>query len=522
MAPAEPVRLWIIGHELPLERAPSAEAIDAFCARYGSILDDGDSAEQLKRAPHRAQLVLAQEREMGVFLALQRECGIPLRLRMLYWTGAHGELMDLARQANPLHPPHIIHDPTTWHADLVEQGLLRPLGAGFEDLVRSLQAAGRGNLLTTCGAPDGVLHALPWHVDVRVLYVRKAAWPSGVPALSTFEAFRDACAGVQPQVAGPQTKFIRALGLDRVRDWNQLHTFAAWLHAMGGRVVDPASRAVLPAEGLMTTLEYLTNLVPHTQAFVGDLRRLEKFFLNEEVALIVTGPWFVADLLERMGPDWPAHVEVRLLPSASGRAEDSRTFLGGAHLALTRFARHPDAERLLRFLVGDGMRRQVDSLGHVPAFPDPFEHYFRSRYPACASAIDMAIRTGVAYPSLPRWSHMENDVGNDAFFQLWGGILDGVPPGQLASRLASWRHRMAAVLWPVPWPRILVLVVLGLILLGGLAFAAERLWVIRKLAALRRQLARLQAEQARDEEFLRRLREKDRPSSSEGGSHGRP
>ncbi|BBL72001.1 sugar ABC transporter substrate-binding protein [Methylogaea oryzae] len=328
--------------------------------------------------------------------------GIKVKVQQIPWSAAHEKLLTAYAGGNM---PDVVQLGGTWLAEFVAIGALQPLDRRLA--ASSLPPDDYYPAALDANRLDGELYGLPWYVDTRVLFYRtdllEKAGVGQVPA--TWQQWLKALGKVQ---AGKRAEYALLLPMN---EW-ELPTALAWqenaeLLRDGGRYGNFRSDAFRRAFGFYVSL-YQRHLAPAQSS--SQISNTHQEFARGYFAAFVSGPWNVGELRRRLPPAMQSRWATAPLPAREGD-EPGLSLAGGASLAISRQAQHPDAawavleylsqpQQQIRFyqLTGDLPPRR-DSWADPALATDPTLEAFRRQLPHMRAA-----------PQVPEWERIASKI----------------------------------------------------------------------------------------------------------------
>jgi multiple sugar transport system substrate-binding protein len=270
---------------------------------------------------------------------------IPINLTELPWTTAWSDLVRVALYKDGA---EIAEVGSTWVGSFVGMDALRPF-----TLPEIARAGGAAAFLTSAWQNgsligDDTLWAMPWLSDTRVIFywrdMFEHAGVDGTGAFSSFEQIDETLTRLQVQgIATPWAVTTR-------RTANTLYNISSWVWGAGGDFMDADGKRVLIAEpearAGLTHYYSLYRYMPQSGEPMDGLATFD-LFLNQNVAALVSGPWFLKWLRRRGVPPYTlSRLGVSLLPGPS--------FVGGTNLVIWKHAAYDHDQvvtELTRYLV---------------------------------------------------------------------------------------------------------------------------------------------------------------------------
>ena len=301
--------------------------------------------------------------------------------------------------------PDVLQLDVVWTPEFAAAGWLLPLD-GFApdtvDLFAATLAANRWH---------GALYALPWFVDVGMLYWRTdllEAPPASQREL--VEAARHARAAGSVEY-GMVWQGARYEGLVTV--------FVEYLAAYGGRILDADGRVIVDTPEAVSALEQMVaalavdGIVPR-EALTWHEEETRFAFQNGQALFMRNWPYAYPLLQDAERSRVAGRFAVTTLPPREGQA--SGAALGGSQLAINANSDQPDAAwAVISFLTAsEQMRERAQRLGQYPPRPslydgDALEHALPIA-PELARAI---IERAVPRPVTPVYAELSE------LLQLW-------------------------------------------------------------------------------------------------------
>ncbi|GBD31871.1 MAG: putative ABC transporter-binding protein [Gemmatimonadales bacterium] len=242
---------------------------------------------------------------------------------------------------------------------------------------------------------NGRLYALPWFVDVGMLYRRVDLVPEPPPTLDRLIDVALHLAESKAVSYGMVFQGARYEGLVTV--------FLEFLTAFGGQILDDSGRVVVDSEPAVRALAAMKETIESGAAPRAVLTWQEEpvrfAFQNGEAAFMRNWP-YAAPLLGDTGVSRVARrFAVSLFPRAVPEGRPAAA-LGGSQLAINARTEHPEAAyALIRYLTADRqMLERAEVLGQFPARP---ALYGDPRL-AAALAVDPAEALQIVRHAVPR------------------------------------------------------------------------------------------------------------------------
>ncbi len=300
------------------------------CRERGPVLTFSGSAVGAEGAVIRAQLARFAERHPGTPVELRVTPDAADQRHQLYvqWLNARTP------------EPDVLQLDIIWTAEFAAAGWIRTVAIAPGDQADFFPAALDANRWR------GAWYALPWFVDVGLLYRRTDlvdAAPESLAELRTDALRAVATGGV---ANGLVWQGARYEGLVTV--------FLEHLTAFGGSILDAAGRVTVDAAPAVAALTFMRDAI-HVDGIVPQStltwqeEQTRFAFQNGQAAYMRNWPYAWALLQDRASSAVAGRVAVSRFPAADGGRPAAA--LGGAQLAINRQSGEPElADALIRFL----------------------------------------------------------------------------------------------------------------------------------------------------------------------------
>jgi multiple sugar transport system substrate-binding protein len=287
-------------------------------------------------------------------LAILRQCvenfrklhrNVPINITELSWTTAWSDLVRIALYKDGA---EISEAGSTWVGSFVGMDALRPYSLPEISKVGGAAAFLPSAWQNGSLVGDDAVWAIPWLSDTRVIfYWRDMLEQAGIDENTAFQSFdqtEDTLARLQARgVATPWAVTTR-------RTPNTVYNISSWIWGADGDYLSADGRQMLIAEpeARAGMLRYfgLYRFMPQRQEAMDGIATFE-LFQHQNVAAIVSGPWFLKWLRQRgVSPFTLSRIGVSLLPGPS--------FVGGTNLVIWKHVAidHEQlAVELVRYLV---------------------------------------------------------------------------------------------------------------------------------------------------------------------------
>ena len=213
---------------------------------------------------------------------------------------------------------------------------------------------------------NGSLYALPWFIDVGMLFWRTDLMPRPPRDLADLAQLAAQASAERQIPFGFVWQGARYEGLVTV--------FLEHLGAFGGRILDDAGRVVVDSEAAEQALVYMRDAI-HVDRFVPPAvltwqEEQSRFaFQNGQAAFMRNWPYAYALLQDASQSQVAGRFAVMSMPGAAGGAPTAA--LGGSALAINARSDQPDdAYRLIAYLLQPGqMIERAQIAGQYPTRP---------------------------------------------------------------------------------------------------------------------------------------------------------
>jgi multiple sugar transport system substrate-binding protein len=294
--------------------------------------------------------------------------------------------------------PDVLQLDIIWTAEFAAAGWIQPLdGYGPEaaDFFRAALTANRWN---------GRLYALPWFVDVGLLYWRTdlfAAPPDSLESLHSASA--DA-------VRTGRSRF--GLVWQGARYEGLVTVFLEHLAAFGGSILDSEGDVVVDQPAAVRALTFMRDavhgggIVP-VSALTWQEEQTRFAFQNGEAAFMRNWPYAWALLQDETGSRVAGRVGIAPFPGAGGGTPAAA--LGGGQLAINRSSAHPDlAWDLIEFLTApQQLLERARIAAQLPARRSLYDtQELAAALPLPVEPLTAALEAAVPRPVTPVYSEL--------------------------------------------------------------------------------------------------------------------
>lgn len=293
----------------------------------------------------------------------------------VHWLNAHAS------------EPDVLQLDVIWTPEFAAAGWILPLDRFEPEAGAFLPAAVEANTWR------GQLFALPWFVDVGMLY-----WRTDLAARPPDDLATLAAEAAQP---GPPSGFV----WQGARYEGLVTVFLEHLGGFGGRILDDGGRVVVDREPAVRALEYMRDSIHVQRAVPADVLSWQEeharfAFQNGSARFMRNWPYAVPLLSDPVQSKVAGRFGVAPMPAAPGGT--STAALGGSQLAINARSDQPElAYALIQFLVAPAqMIERAQVAGQYPSRPSLYD--------------DAAIRAALAIPAVEARAIVERAVARPA------------------------------------------------------------------------------------------------------------
>jgi multiple sugar transport system substrate-binding protein len=292
--------------------------------------------------------------------------------------------------------PDVLQLDIVWTAEFAAAGWIQPLpdsSVDGNDFFRAALEADRWR---------GVLYAVPWFIDVGLLYRRTDLVDRPPSSLEQLHA--DALAAVQ------RGQTANGLVWQGARYEGLVTSFLEYLTACGGRILDDRGGVVVDSPAAIRALTLMRDsigaFVP-TSVVTSQEEQVRFAFQNGHSAFMRNWPYAWTLLQDEQRSAVAGRVGVSFMPAASGGMPAAA--LGGGQLAINRFSHHPElALALVEFLIDrEQMLERARVASQLPSRRSLYDGDELSRAMSLPIAdLRAAIESAVARPVTPVYSEV--------------------------------------------------------------------------------------------------------------------
>ncbi len=499
-----PLRIWVMHSE----HRPQNEVVPPAAVEHAldALQSDGiliENTAQNLRQPGEGDTALASFiTGPNSFLDLLRAYlrahpgSRPVAVEFLRWNDAFDRIRSGLASGDPSARPDVVELGSTWIPSFADQGLIEELSAEIDE-----QDFFPASIASTRPFGREGIYAVPWFVDVRVLFYRRDRVADAAD-LGSWEALNATCA------ANPRPGGRPLFGFAAGKSWNLLHNLLPWLWASGGDIVVPRSfgplpltRVALDSPQSLQALHELRGLAENGCAEISPLTQevLDQQFRDGAFGAVISGPW----MLRYLPPGLKHAIGVALPPAGPA---GSFAPVGGAHLALTRASQErgtrTEALALIAYLTSpEAELSYATATGLLPSRREALQRFTARLH---EPAIEQALERGRSVPAIAEWAQIvENDLVHGGLENIWRDLAQGAPVAQLdataAAAATDLRYRLlaATAVQAAPSAGIAALLLIA-------AFVTVTLWLRRRERRMQ-QLCAQQREELAEVEAQRRL-----------------
>ncbi|HET9983534.1 MAG TPA: ABC transporter substrate-binding protein [Longimicrobiales bacterium] len=285
--------------------------------------------------------------------------------------------------------PDVLQLDVIWTPEFAAAGWIRPLDR-FRPPVDSFFPA-----TIAANRWAGRLYALPWFVDVGMLYWRRDLLPGPPPSLEALVAEVGAAQRRQGLPYGFVWQGARYEGLVTV--------FTEVLGGFGGRIMDESGEVLVDSPEAVRALTYLRDLIYRyavsPAAVLTWQEEQSRFaFQNGQSVLLRNWPYAYAAMSDTAQSRVAGRFAVAPMPAGAGGAPTAA--LGGSQLAVNAYSDQPaDAYALIQYLEAPAqMLERARAVGQFPTRPALYD----TRDLAAALAVPPAEARRVIERAVPR------------------------------------------------------------------------------------------------------------------------
>ncbi|MEO8193712.1 MAG: ABC transporter substrate-binding protein [Gemmatimonadales bacterium] len=254
--------------------------------------------------------------------------------------------------------PDILQLDVVWTAEFAAAGWILPLGRFKPPVADFFPATVEANTWA------GELYALPWFVDVGLLYRRTDLVP--VEPSNLDELVKQARAAMS-RPGGPRYGFV----WQGARYEGLITTFVEYLGAFGGRILDERGEVVVNRPEAVRAVTFMRDELYGSRIAPLDVLTWHEeearfAFQNGNAVFMRNWPYAVEPMSDSASSRVAGKYAVSPMPAAQGGR--STAALGGAQLAINRYSESPAAAyRLIAFITApEQMIERAQAVGQYP------------------------------------------------------------------------------------------------------------------------------------------------------------
>ncbi len=321
--------------------------------------------------------------------------------------------------------PDVLQLDVVWTPEFAAAGWLSPLDRFAPEAAAFFPATIEANRW------DGSLYAMPWFVDVGLLYRRTDLVPEAPVSLEMLPALaRAAMAGAgapggpPPPAAGWVWQGARYEGLVTV--------YLEILTAHGGRIMDDSGRVVVDDPPGVDALTFMRDAIRRgvspREVLTWHEEETRFAFQNGDAVFMRNWPYAAALLADSVRSQVAGRVGVSTIPAARGSGGRPASALGGAQLAINAHSDVPDlAWLLVSFLTApEQMLERAEAVGQLPPRPALYDDArLAAALPLGVRVAREAVASAVPRPVTPLWSELSERLQ----IALHSALAGQVEPG---------------------------------------------------------------------------------------------
>ena len=317
--------------------------------------------------------------------------------------------------------PDVLQLDVVWTAEFAAAGWILPLDRFAPETGAFYPAAIAANTWT------GRLFALPWFIDVGMLY-----WRTDLAAQAPADLATLMSEASQP---GPPSGFV----WQGARYEGLVTVFLEHLGGFGGSILDDNGQVVLDSEAAVRALTYMRDGIHRNGAVPGDVLSWQEehtrfAFQNGRARFMRNWPYAVPLLNDAAQSAVAGRFAVAPMPASPGGSFTAA--LGGSQLAINARSRQPDqAWALISFLLEPAqMIERARVVGQYPSRPALYDDAgLQAALPIPAADARAIIERAVPRPVTPVYSELSGILQ----VQLHRALTEQVEPRAALSRAAD-------------------------------------------------------------------------------------
>jgi ABC-type glycerol-3-phosphate transport system substrate-binding protein len=322
--------------------------------------------------------------------------------------------------------PDVLQLDVVWTAEFAAAGWILPLDRFRPDGQDFFPA-----VLDACRW-RGSLFALPWFVDVGMLYWRQDLLDR---APRTLEELNDAAS-----VTMQRERIPAGIVWQGARYEGLVTVFNEILGAHGGTILDPGGRVTVHSEAGIRALTFLRDQVRRgiapREVLTWHEEECRFAFQNGHALFMRNWPYAVAAMNDRRESRVAGRFGVAPMPAGAGGRPTAT--LGGAPLAINAWSQQPGrAWQLIAFLTApEQMLERAQIAGQYPARLSVYDHAtLAAALPVPPDEVRRIIEAAVARPPTPVWAELSSELQVGLHRALTGAAEPRAALTEAASRM---------------------------------------------------------------------------------------
>lgn len=293
--------------------------------------------------------------------------------------------------------PDVLQLDVVWTAEFAAAEWIAPLGRWRPNASDFFPATVAANTWA------GELYAIPWFMDVGMLYWRTDLMPRAPPSL---EELASVAKTAHAKPGGPRYGFV----WQGARYEGLVTGFLEILVAFGGRILTDDGRVVVDSPEGVRALTFMRDLVANG-ASPGEVLTWHEeetrfAFQNGNAAFMRNWPYAVTLMNTPRDSRVAGAFAVAPMPAASGGT--SAATLGGAPLAINAYSEHIEASwKLIAFLTAPEQMLERAQLGGYPTRPALYDDpRLAGLLPIPVAVARTIVARAAARPAMPIYSQL--------------------------------------------------------------------------------------------------------------------
>jgi multiple sugar transport system substrate-binding protein len=342
--------------------------------------------------------------------ALGREADV-LRTQLARFSQEHGipvqlhSTPDSADQRHQLYvqwlnarapDPDVLQLDVVWTPEFAAAGWLLPFDRFSPAASDFFQAAIEANRW------EGKLFALPWFVDVGMLY-----WRTDILDRPP-TTFDELTATARPGTGSPETRY--GIVWQGARYEGLVTVFVECLGGFGGRILDEDGAVVVDSETAVSALTWMRDAIHATGTVPADVltwHEEETRFAFQNGAAVMMRNWPYAYAL-LAAADSPVRGRFAVAPMPAAPGGKPTATLGGSQLAINARSAQPDAGwALIEYLTApEQMRERARIVGQFPSRPSLYQEVELEGLGIDTAAARAIVNAATARPVTPVYTQL--------------------------------------------------------------------------------------------------------------------